>query len=235
MKLLLILLFYFSFIQSHSLYIFYPNIQNSDSLKIKLEKQLLNTKVKIFGKYSLLKKELKKNSSCYIISTPIVFKELDTLFTTKLKGVKNNSITENYTLISLSDNKFKIDSIKKSKIGFVNQGSRKYNEKLVKKILSIKTNNVKRVTKLEDLISLLRFNIIDYALIQKDELSRIKKLTNLNIYSKNIENPHIEIISFGQYNYEQNYSEEQKNELTKQILELPQSTNQFLRIDSWTE
>ena len=222
MKLIVLITLLFSVVKCDTIYIFYPFISNTDSLQSLMKEELPNSKVIIFGKYSKLKTQIKTEVPDALISTQIVVDEFFSTNDTTLKGKVDNAFTESYSIISL----FPIDTLKfeTAIFGAVNQGDRSANKKQIQYLLDLEIKKLKRVTKTDDLLSLLRFNIIDFAIIKDTQLKSFTSKTKQQIYTKQINSVQLPIITF---------AENGKLLFTKKIYSFPKNINHQLGIHSW--
>jgi len=197
MKIILVILILFSTAFSKDMYIFYPFTTNQDSLSMTLKSKFPEHTISIFGKYSTLSKQISLNPPDILISNPIIIEKYDSLFNNQLHGHRDTLKFEDYCLISFNEKYLNNRYLQNIKLGSVSYGNRADTKYLVETLLSQSGISVKRVTKTEDLISLLRFNIIDCALVKKSECIKLKSYTKQNIFMRKIINKNIPIISIG--------------------------------------
>ena len=222
MKFIFFITLLFNVVNAGSIYIFYPFISNSDSLQKLIEKEIPHSEVVIFGKYSRLKAQIKEKVPDALISTQIVVDEFFSADDTTLKGQINIKTTESYNVISL----FPIDTLKfKNAIfGAVNQGDRSANKKQIRELLDFDIKKLKRVTKTDDLLSLLRFNIIDFAIIKESQIKEFSSRTKQKVFVKKINTSELPIITF---------TENKKKLFSKRVFSFSKNINNQLGIDSW--
>lgn len=178
-KIILLLLFTLTTVFAQkNLYIFYPSIVRPQTIQDKVEKVFQGTTVTVFGRYNDFSAKIEIEPPDIIITKPILIKQLGT-YTPVLNGYRNGKSEDNYVLLSINQPVDPKSITSETIIGTIDIMGRNGMNTFVSQFFST-TPKLKRVTKMEDLLPLLTFNMTVAVLVQEPAVSYFKTTSNLN-------------------------------------------------------
>ena len=164
--------------QAKSLYVFYPTTIRPMVLEKKLSKTCPDIKIIVFGRYRDFKKSIEKNSPDAILTrTPLIFQFSKYIIMSR--GIRNGETDEPYVFLSIN-HKVNFNRFSNPSIGIVNFLGRDHMKLFVGNLLN-RSQRLKQVTKIEDLLPLLTFKMAECILITEKNISFFKKISNLNL------------------------------------------------------
>lgn len=208
-----------------SLYVFFPTEVRPKILQKKFTKLCPNIDTIVFGRINDYLKQLKIAPPEAIISLPPVIEkkpEYKTLF----QGQRNGSINEKYVLVSINE-AIKTSNLASIKIGVIDILGRKPMTSYVSKLLGSSVK-IKRVTKTEDLLPLLTFNIVQAVFISESVYKKLKQTSKQNLISTNIKIK-LDMISVAT----KTHNNTTNLNISQCINHLDNTTNEILGVDQW--
>ncbi len=163
---------------AESLYVFYPETVRPHILQAKLSSGSPGVEITVFGRYRDFIKKVKESPPDAILSKPFVIKQIQG-FNAKLTGMKNGKITEPLILLSI-EKKVDLYKLPHLSVGMIDYLGRKETQNLVNRIFKNQIK-LKRTSKLEDLLPLLTFNIVDSILIAEKHVTFFMNLSTMNL------------------------------------------------------
>ncbi len=170
---------------SETLYIFFPSTVRPRILQQKFSDANPKIQVIVFGRFVDFRDKMASNPPDAVLSLPIVVETLDS-YTIKFKGKKNGEESEPYYLLSVDRN---IDIAKANEItiGAVDFLGRKGMKEFVSSMFS-SPPAIKTVTKIEDLLPLITFEMANAILVTETQAAYFQSVSNLNFVKTRIPN-----------------------------------------------
>ncbi len=170
-----------SLLFAQKIYVFYP----TEVVPIVIQKKIMNLlpgiEISAFGLYKDFTTKIKKEPADAIIAKTLLVKQLDG-FNIVLKGSYKGDTNDEYILLSV-DQKIAIESINQTTvIGIIDFLGRTGMMEFATKLFPTPPK-LKRVSKVEDLLSLLTFKLVKGIVIEKKQVKFIEKKSNLNLIS----------------------------------------------------
>lgn len=160
---------------AESLYVFFPTTVGSNYVQSQLEKACPGVTITVFGRYRDFSTDIKNQPPDAIIAKTLLVKTFND-YTIKLQGVRNNGTEEAFVLVSV---KKKVDPKDAISVGVIDILGRKgMNEYLGNYFTPMP--KLKIVTKVEDLLPLLTFDMAQALLITEYHIDYLKKISELN-------------------------------------------------------
>jgi hypothetical protein len=161
-----------------NLYIFYPSIARPQTIQDKVEKVFQGTTVTVFGRYNDFSAKIELEPPDMVITKPMLIKQLNS-YTTVLNGYRNGKNEDSYVLLSINQPVDLKNITSETLIGTIDIMGRNGMNTFVSQFFPT-IPKLKRVTKMEDLLPLLTFNMTAAVLIQEPAVSYFKTTSNLN-------------------------------------------------------
>jgi hypothetical protein len=178
-KFLFLLLLTISTISAQkNLYIFYPSIARPQTIQDKVEKIFQGTTVTVFGRYNDFSAKIELEPPDMVITKTLLIKQLDS-YTPVLHGYRNGKSEDSYVLLSINQPVDLKNITSETLIGTIDILGRNGMNTFVSQFFPI-IPKLKRVTKMEDLLPLLTFNMTTAILVQEPAVSYFKTTSNLN-------------------------------------------------------
>lgn len=189
-----ILLLFFSADSAEKLYVFFPAITRTHLIQERLQNSLKGVEVMVFGRYSDFLIQVETNPPTGIIAkTPLVDQFTD--YSENLIGNRKNKTEETYVLLS-TEKKVDLQSIEQQTIvGVVDFLGRKSMNNFTESLLG-NSHQIKCVTKPEDLIPLLIFDMVDCILLEKSTADYFRMIYDLDFKETSVYSEKHGIISF---------------------------------------
>ncbi len=177
---------------AESLYVFYPTTARSKVLQEKMGADCPDIALTIFGRFRDFQTKITESPPDAILTKKPVINEIKG-YTIKLQGTRKNSTDESFILLSVDE---AIDPAKLADltVGVLDILGRKGMGKHVAQYFD-PVPKLKRVTKIEDLLPLLSFNMAKAILISDNRVSYFKKLSKLNFIATPVPNMQIGIVA----------------------------------------
>jgi hypothetical protein len=161
-----------------NLYIFYPSIARPQTIQDKVEKVFHGTTVTAFGRYNDFSAKIEIEPPDMIITKTMIIRQLNS-YTPVLHGYRNGKSEDSYVLLSINQPIDLKNITSETLIGTIDIMGRNGMNTFVSQFFPT-IPKLKRVTKVEDLLPLLTFNMTDAVLVQEPAVSYFKTTSNLN-------------------------------------------------------
>ncbi len=166
-------------VYAERLYVFYPSTVRTQVMQKELTNALPGIDIRVFGRYRDFKAKTKSDSPDMILSKPPVIKSLPK-YSINLQGSKRRKTKEAYVLLSVTKNiKLNPANMAGMTVGAFDILGRKGMKKFIGKYLKANPK-IKRVSKVEDLLQLLTFNMVKAILIPKIHIKYFKGISKLH-------------------------------------------------------
>lgn len=209
---------------SETLYVFYPTTMRSQVMEKKLDKACQGVQVTVFGRYKDFKAKVGMDSPDAILTKNPLIKQLGG-YSVQRKGVRKGSVSEPYVLLS-TDKKVDPGNIAGVSIGVFDILGRKGMKKFVSSYFK-GTPRLKRVSKMEDMLQLLTFNMAEAVLIPEIYVKYFREISKLNFAVTPVKKMNIGIIALG-------VKQGKSAPLTlKGIAGMDNKTKALLEVDNW--
>jgi len=159
------------------LYVFYPTTARQQVVQKALEESCPDIDITVFGRHRDFTTKIELEPPDAVLTRPELIKQI-TDYTIKVHAVRAGKTVEPLVLLSV-DTKVDLSSSADMTIGALDFLGRTGMKDFVGGIIS-PTPRIKRVTKIEDLLPLLTFNMASAVLISKEEVKHFQELSNLN-------------------------------------------------------
>jgi len=180
-------------VYAERLYVFYPSTVRTQIMQKKLSNALPGIDIRVFGRYRDFKAKTKTDFPDAILSKPLVIKSLDK-YSIKLKGSRVAKTEEPYVLLSVAlDKRPNPANMAGMTIGAFDILGRKGMKKFIGRYLT-PTPRFKRVSKIEDLLQLLTFNMVKAVLIPEIQIKYFKEISKLHFVITPVPKMRVKII-----------------------------------------
>ena len=212
---------------AESLYVFYPSTTRTLIMQKKLSRALPGINVRVFGRYRDFSIKTKRAPPDAILSKVQVINLLKR-YSIKLNGSRRGKIYESYVFLSV-DNKMNLAGMRGKKIGVFDILGRKGMDRFVGKYFPKHQRRIKlkRVSKIEDLLPLLIFNMADAALIPKTYVNYFKDISKLHLVTTPVPKMQVGIIALAVKDWNN------APLILRRFSMMDHKTKQLLGIDSW--
>jgi len=180
---------------AESLYVFIPSKLRPVVMQEKLLQACPGIDIMVFGRHKDFANQVKANSPDAILTKIPVIENIGG-YAVCLKGGRGGSADELYILLSVNK-KVEPANIGKLKIGVFDILGRKKMKTFIGKFFN-PVPKLKRVSKMEDLLQLLTFNMADAVLTPENTAPYFKEISNLNFVTTPVPDMKTEIVSLAQ-------------------------------------
>lgn len=211
---------------SETLYVFYPTAARSQIVQKELSKACPGIEITVFGRYKDFRAKVGMNSPDAILTKDPVVRQIRG-YLIKMEGIRKGAIDEPYVLVS-ADKKVDPGNIANTPIGVFDILGRKGMKKFVSNYFT-GAPRLKRVSKMEDLLQLLTFNMADAVLIPEIYVNYFKEISKLNFSVTRIPKMRIGIIALG--------VKQGKNasQTIKGLSGMDNKTKALVEVDDWNQ
>ena len=158
------------------LYVFYPSVVRTQIMQKKLSRALPGIDVRVFGRYRDFKAKTKADSPDAILSKAPVIKQVGG-YLIKRQGLRDYDTNESYVLLS-AGKQVNPANMGRTTIGMFDILGRRGMKKFLGHYFRPKPR-IKRVSKMEDLLQLLTFNMVDAILIPEIYVAYFEDISKL--------------------------------------------------------
>ncbi|MCP4150965.1 MAG: hypothetical protein GY757_24675, partial [bacterium] len=205
-------------------YVFYPASIRPKIIKEKLSKACPGIDITVFGRYRDFKEMvLREPPDAILTKTPLL--EQFTEYTIKYNGLRDGKTQEAYVLLSINQ---EIDTaeVSKATLGTVDFLGRKEMKLFVTGFFD-PPPKLKRVTKLEDLLPLMTFEMAGGVLITEKDIPYFKKMTKLDLKVTAIKGASAGIVALAVKN------SKTPSNLISAVKKIPEKINLLLGVQQW--
>lgn len=151
--------------------------------------------ITVFGRYNDFITKIKTEPPDAVITKTVLIKDQLSNYEVSLNGVRNGKTEERYVVLSI-DRPLSIDSISiESVIGIIDILGRAGMNSFSKQFFSVEPK-LKRVSKVEDLLPLLSFNMVNGVLIEDVYVDYFKSTSQLQFSVTNLTSSNNGIVAF---------------------------------------
>lgn len=163
-------------VYAERLYVFYPSVMRTQLMQKQLSQALPGIEVRVFGRYRDFRAKTRADSPEAILSKEPVIKQLGS-YSIKHQGVRDYDTDEPYVLLSVGK-RVNPRNMGRTSIGMFDILGRRGMKKFIGHYFRPKPR-IKRVSKMEDLLQLLTFNMVDAILIPEIYVAYFEELSQL--------------------------------------------------------
>lgn len=179
-KFLLVLLVFLvsnSFSQD-KVYVFYPSVARPQSVQDKIQNGVQGIVVTVFGRYNDFTAKMELEPAQMIITKPALIQQFSG-YEVKMSGARSGQTSESYVLLSINGGVDLTTVTSETVVGTIDILGRSGMNDFAKQFFTA-IPKLKRVTKVEDLLPLLTFNMAAAILIQEPAIQYFMSTSNLN-------------------------------------------------------
>jgi hypothetical protein len=183
---------------AETLYVFYPSVLTAASVQKKLSEACKGIEIMVFGRFKDFEEGVVKDMPDAILTKPPVIEQIKA-YAVRLNGVRGGSAEESYVFLSVNlsvDKGGDLSSLSNMQIGIFDILGRKQTEAFAGKFLN-PVPKLRRVSKMEDLLQMLTFNMADGILIPEIFVSHYKEISKLNFAVTPVPNMKTGILALG--------------------------------------
>ncbi len=159
------------------IYVFFPSAVNSQSMQNIMTEQMKEANIIVFGRYNEFMARIKSEPPDAVITKTMLIKDQLNDFEILLNGERNGKTVENYVILSTEG--FDVDSVSaETVIGVIDVLGRNAMGSFSKQFFPVEPK-LKRVSKLEDLLSLLSFDLIAGIMVEDGFTEYFKSISKL--------------------------------------------------------
>ncbi len=219
-----ILIFFGRVGYSETLYVFYPSTISSQVMEKKLGEACRGVQITVFGRYKDFEAKVGMDSPDAILTKEPVISHAGG-YSIQKKGTRKGSADEFYVLLS-ADKKVDPANIANKPIGIFDILGRKGMKKFISRYFS-PPPRLKRVSKMEDMLQLLTFNMAEAVLIPEIYVKYFKEISKLKFVVTPVQKMRIGIIALG-------VKQGRSAPLTlKGFTRMDSKTKALLEVDNW--
>lgn len=160
------------------LYVFFPSKFNSKLIQEIMSENIKDVNITVFGKYNDFINQTKTDPPDAVLTKTILIKDQLNNYEISLNGERNSKTDESFVILSTEKN-ISSDSVNsQTVIGVIDILGRAGMNTFAKNFFQAEPK-LKRVSKLEDLLSLISFNMVDAILIEGAFLDYFKSTSQL--------------------------------------------------------
>lgn len=193
-------LFFLVFLVLHvyaleKIYVFFPSAINTQSMQNIMAEQMKNANIIVFGRYNEFMTRIKSEPPDAVITKTMLIKDQLNSFEILLNGERNGKTVENYVILS-TEGLFDIDSVSvETVIGVIDILGRTAMSSFSKQFFPAEPK-LKRVSKLEDLLSLLSFDLIAGIMVEEGFTEYFKSVSKLQFNITPLNGANTGIVAF---------------------------------------
>lgn len=212
--------------EKETLYVFLPSTSRPKVIQERLSKACKNIEIISFGKIEDLKARIVSAPPTAVLSLPKVLALFDE-YSVVFSGTINGSREQKYVLLSV-DKKAKLDGLATARVGVVDFLGRREMEKFLGLQLPA-LPKFKRVTKVEDLLPLLNFKMVDAILLPDSHVSFLQGKSKLNLVATQIKDSKLAVTALAVR------TPQKSNNLIQTIRSLNDEIKRLLEVEGWSE
>ena len=209
-----------------SLFVYLPTDVRPNAFQKMLNSAIPSVDITVFGRIKDFQKNIKKQPPDAVLSyRPVIDNESGVSI--GLQGTNKGNQDEEYVLISVGKNVEFADG-KKLTIGVVDLLGRKKMPKFVSKLIpAANSPKVKRVSKPEDLLSLLQFKVADAVLVPANDVNTFKSKSQLDLQVTPLSGAKVGLPALGFL------SDTNKKMIQTAVKQLQGKVQDIMRVNSW--
>lgn len=205
------------------LYVYLHTDAKSATLERSLQDKLPALTVTVFGRFRDFEEAMSARPPDGVMAIGPLLAALN--ITQALQGVRGNSDSEPYVLVSVGEPLE--GSLSGKVVGVVDLLGRTATQEFVAKLLKTEDVKLKRVTKMEDLLSLLQFSAADAVLVPAAAVKAMGERSRLSLKVRELADARVGLPAVGVVNARS------RELLVKQVQLLDGEVNKILGLDKW--
>ncbi|MBN1306941.1 MAG: hypothetical protein JXA18_03425 [Chitinispirillaceae bacterium] len=159
------------------LFVFYPTTTRPQTVQERLEENANDVSVTVFGRYVDMSEKIVNEPPDALLSKPALIRQLGN-YTIALNGIRKGTAKETYVLMSINTPIDPKTVGAQTVIGAIDVLGRTGMKSFIGRFFPVEPK-LKRVTKIEDLLPLLTFNMADAVLIEAVFIQYFKSTSHL--------------------------------------------------------
>ena len=209
---------------AEKLYVFFPSVMSAASVQQELISACPGIEITVFGRFKDFEDGVMSHSPDAILTKPDVIGQIGG-YNIKLNGTRKGDTEEPYIFLSVNS-PVDVSSLSGKSIGVFDILGRKGMEKFIGKFLN-PVPQLQRVSKIEDLLQLLTYNMVEGILIPEVYTDCYKKISKLNFVVTRLPNMKAGILALG-------VKQGREAALTVKLLTaLNEQSVSLLEVDKW--
>ena len=205
---------------AQKLYVFYPTFIRPKTMQEQLQKSFPGIEVMVFGRYKdFFAKVNSEKPDAILTKTPLLEQFPD--YKIKFSGVRKGEIKEKYVILSTNGKKSENKTI-----GVVNFLGRKELKDFLEKYFSDNVK-IKHVNKMEDLLPLLTFNMVDGIFVSEKDATYFMNISNLSFTITELPEVELGIINLAITN------SKHMDFISSTVGNMPKNTFTLLGVEKW--
>jgi hypothetical protein len=205
-------------------YVFIPSDAKPTAIQEALQQTLKGVEVTVFGRQKDFVTMLETQPAAAVITHPELIAQLPG-FSIALQGTKGGKGSEALTILSVSAPMKAADLTAEATIGLYDFLGREDMQKLVTQKLSV-PSKIKRVSKLEDLLPLLTFNMAQALVITQSQVAYFKATSTQQFHATEVPSATVGLMALGT-------AQGASAALVAAVKALPTQTKQLLGVEGW--
>jgi hypothetical protein len=207
-------------------YVFYPSPQRSNTIEKKLMESCRGLRFTVFGKQRDFMRKLTQSPPDAVLTKPALVEKGLPDFSIFQNGYRAGRAKEALYLLAVGSAVTPGDLDAQSVLGVIDYLGRKEMTAYVKSIIPTGPKT-KRVTKVEDLLSLLTFKMVKAVLVTEEHLAHLKKISQLDFKETKLPKVELGIISLA-------IKKDADAAVIKQAMaKMPESISGLLGVSEW--
>jgi hypothetical protein len=207
------------------LYVFFPTTARPQVVQEKLQQAYPGVEVTVFGRLNDFTAKIEIEPPEAILTKTPLIKQFDK-YVIKVNGQRDGKSEEVYVLISIDQPLTPSKVTQETIIGTIDFLGRNGMNGFIQQFFTI-LPKIKRVTKVEDLLPLLTFNMSNAILVEESSVDFFKKTSNLNFAISPLPATKDGIIALGTKH------DLQRNKIIDSTKKLGKDASSFFGVDQW--
>jgi len=209
-----------------SMFVYLPTDIRPNAFQKMLNSAIPGVNITVFGRVKDFQKNIKKQPPDAILSyRPVIDNEQG--ISIGLQGTNKGSQDESYVLISVGQN-VELKADQQLTIGVVDLLGRKKMPNFVSKLVqATQKPKIKRVSKPEDLLSLLQFKVADAVLVPENDVKAFKAKSKLDLQVTPVSGARVGLPALGFL------SDTNKKMIQTAVKKLQGKVQDIMRVNSW--
>jgi hypothetical protein len=183
---------------SETLYVFYPLSATTASVEKRIKSACPGIEITVFGRFKDFEDGVISHAPDAVLTKPAVIEQVGG-YDIRLNGIRKGNTEESYIFLSVDraiDVSGTFPNLAGKTIGVFDILGRKGMDRFIGKFLN-PVPELQRVSKIEDLLQLLTYNMVEGILIPETDAELYKKISNLNFVVTPFPNMKAGILALG--------------------------------------
>ncbi|MDG5816790.1 hypothetical protein QA601_16960 [Chitinispirillales bacterium ANBcel5] len=221
---LLLITLFFVVYPSEKLYVYVPTTARPQVIQSQLQEIFDGAEVMVFGRYrDFISRVNSDEPEVVLVKTPLLaqieYKE-------RISGLRNGNSKQQYVLLSADEN-FNNNTIdQNTTIGVLDFLGRREMVSFSEVLLN-RSTNISRVTRVEDLLPLLTFNMADAVLIEENNIEYFETTSNIEFSVIKTPGPPQGIVAFA------TKGDASTSGILQAVGNMDKNTSELFGVDSW--